>query len=50
MAKMGGVLGYHFIQSFAPGEVTPEHTHADRAEFAKRSVRQMILRSSSAPI
>lgn len=22
--KTGGVLGYHFIQSFAPGEVTPE--------------------------
>ena len=21
--KTGGVLGYHFIQSFAPGEVTP---------------------------
>ena len=25
--KMGGVLGYHFIQSFAPGEVTPEQAH-----------------------
>ena len=24
--KTGGVLGYHFIQSFAPGEVTPMDT------------------------
>lgn len=34
--KMGGVLGYHFIQSFAPGEVTPEQAHAIGLEFAKR--------------
>lgn len=34
--KMGGVLGYHFIQSFAPGEVTPEQAHAIGVEFAQR--------------
>ena len=34
--KMGGVLGYHFIQSFPPGEVTPEQAHAVGLEFAKR--------------
>ena len=34
--KTGGVLGYHFIQSFAPGEVTPEQAHAIGIEFAKR--------------
>ena len=25
--KSGGVLGYHLIHSFAPGEVTPEQAH-----------------------
>ena len=34
--KMGGVLGYHFIQSFQPGEVTPEQAYAIGLEFAKR--------------
>lgn len=34
--KTGGVLGYHFIQSFKPGEVTPEQTHAIGVEFAQR--------------
>ena len=34
--KMGGVLGYHFIQSFAPGEVTPEQAHEIGKEFARR--------------
>ena len=34
--KMGGVLGYHFIQSFQPGEATPEQAHAIGLEFAKR--------------
>lgn len=34
--KMGGVLGYHFIQSFAPGEVTPEQAHEIGMEFARR--------------
>ncbi len=34
--KMDGVLGYHFIQSFAPGEVTPEQAHKIGVEFARR--------------
>lgn len=34
--KEGGVLGYHFIQSFAPGEVTPEEAHRIGIEFARR--------------
>ena len=34
--KMGGDLGYHFIQSFAPGEVTPEQAHEIGCEFARR--------------
>lgn len=34
--KNGGVLGYHFIQSFKPGELTPEQTHEIGVEFAKR--------------
>lgn len=34
--KTDGVLGYHLIQSFAPGEVTPEQAHAIGVEFAKR--------------
>ena len=33
--KTDGVLGYHFIQSFAPGEVTPEQAHALGVAFAK---------------
>lgn len=34
--KLSGVVGYHFIQSFAPGEVTPEQAHAIGMEFARR--------------
>ena len=34
--KMDGVLGYHFIQSFAPGEVTPEQAQKIGVEFARR--------------
>lgn len=34
--KSDGVLGYHFIQSFAPGEVTPEQAHTIGIEFARR--------------
>ena len=34
--KTGGVLGYHFIQSFATGEVTPEQAHEIGCEFARR--------------
>ena len=33
--KTDGVQGYHFIQSFAPGEVTPEQAHQIGIEFAK---------------
>ena len=34
--KTGGVLGYHLIRSYAPGEVTPEQAHAAGVEFARR--------------
>ena len=34
--KLGGVVGYHFIQSFAPGEVTPEQAHTIGVAFAQR--------------
>lgn len=34
--KTDGVLGYHFIQSFAPGEVTPEQAHAIGIEFSRQ--------------
>lgn len=34
--KMDGVLGYHFIQSFKPGEITPELAHKIGIEFAER--------------
>lgn len=34
--KLGGVVGYHFIQSFAPGEVTPDQAHAIGVVFARR--------------
>lgn len=34
--KTDDVLGYHFIQSFAPGEVTPEQAHEIGIEFARR--------------
>lgn len=34
--KLGGVVGYHFIQSFAPGEVTPEQAHRIGVVFARR--------------
>ena len=34
--KKGGVLGYHLIHSYAPGEVTPEEAHAAGVEFAGR--------------
>ena len=33
--KLGGVVGYHFIQSFAPGEVTPEQAHRIGVVFAR---------------
>ena len=34
--KPGGVLGYHLIHAFAPGEVTPEQAHEIGVEFAAR--------------
>lgn len=35
-AKRGGVLGYHLIHSYAPGEVTPEQAHSIGVEFAQK--------------
>ena len=35
-AKQGGVLGYHLVHSYAPGEVTPEQAHAFGVEFAQQ--------------
>ena len=32
--KTGGVLGYHVIHSYAPGEVAPEQAHEIGVEFA----------------
>ena len=34
--KLGGVEGYHLMQSFAPGEVTPELAHQIGLELAQR--------------
>lgn len=34
--KLGGVLGYHIIHSYAPGETIPEQAHAAGVEFARR--------------
>ena len=34
--KLGGVQGYHIIQSFKPGELIPEQTHAIGVEFARQ--------------
>ena len=34
--KCGGILGYHIIHSYAPGEVTPQEAHAAGVEFARR--------------
>ena len=34
--KQGGVLGYHLIHAYAPGEVTPERAHSIGVEFAQR--------------
>lgn len=35
-SKTDGVLGYHFIQAFKPGELTPEQAHQIGIEFAGR--------------
>lgn len=34
--KLGGVQGYHLVQSFAAGEVTPELAHQIAQELAER--------------
>ena len=34
--KYGGILGYHIVHSYAPGEVTPEQAHEVGVEFARR--------------
>ena len=34
--KKGGVQGYHLVQSFAPGEISPELAHQIGMEFADR--------------
>jgi len=34
--KRGGILGYHIIHSYAPGETTPEQAHDAGVEFARR--------------
>ena len=34
--KTGGVLGYHIVHSYSPGEVTPEQAQTLGLEFARR--------------
>lgn len=34
--KLGGVEGYHLVQSFAPGEIAPELAHQIGLELAKK--------------
>lgn len=34
--KSGGILGYHIVHSYAPGELTPEQAHEAGVEFARR--------------
>ena len=34
--KYGGILGYHIVHSYAPGEVTPEQAHEAGVEFAQQ--------------
>ena len=35
--KTGGILGFHIIQSFSPGEGTPQMIHELGMEFARRA-------------
>ena len=35
--KMDGVQGFHLVQSFAKGEVTPELAHRIGMELAKKA-------------
>ena len=34
--KPGGVVGYHLVHSYVPGETTPELAHEAGVEFARR--------------
>ena len=34
--KTGGVVGYHCVQSFMPGEIDPDHAHLIGLELAQR--------------
>lgn len=36
--KTGGILGYHLIHSYSPGEISPECAHELGVEFARRLV------------
>ena len=36
--KTGGILGYHLIHSYSPGEISPERAHELGVEFARRLV------------
>lgn len=35
-SKRGGILGYHLVHSYAPGEVAPEQAHTIGVEFAQK--------------
>ena len=39
--KMGGVEGYHLVQSFAEGEVTPEHKYHSNAKSYYTEIRKI---------
>lgn len=47
--KTGGVLGYHLIHSYAPGEVTPVQAHELGVVFARGSCWETAMRRSSPP-
>lgn len=36
--KTGGILGYHLIHSYSPGEISPERAHELGIEFAQQLV------------
>ena len=40
--KINGRQGYHIIQSFAPGETTPDEAHKIGIELVRRLVRRQI--------
>ena len=49
--KPGGVQGYHLVQSFAAGEVTPELAHQIAKELADRMRRELSAKGGgSAPM